>query len=338
MAVKRSDLKDWAKEKLKGVENITLPSFDPNTLELDEEGIRWDVQQSIKHGFFSTLCSSEVALTFAEAKRFVEIVADEAKDKILVSTTLFFPSIQQNIEMAQHAAKVGCHNALLGYPPAFNPNSVEEIYNATKKVCEAADLGIVLYPTHNNNFEKFHPSGYPLDLLGRLVEIDNVIGAKIGSGDPGFVTECFERCADKALVNVTMVDWAPISVRKFGQQWIGASVYEIYQSPERPYLVNYFNLLLQGEYEKAMEVYWQMRPLAALLESHIFSIMQGAYPWATFKYYQWCVGANGGLARMPGKLFTHQMMMAKHAYMMAGIVPREPDEEFYVGRAKFGKK
>ena len=40
---------------MKGLENIIIPSFTPDLSELDEEGIRWDVRQSIKHGFFSTL-------------------------------------------------------------------------------------------------------------------------------------------------------------------------------------------------------------------------------------------------------------------------------------------
>lgn len=52
MSAKRSELKQWAKENMKGVENLTLPSFTRDLSELDEEGIRWDVRKSIEHGFF----------------------------------------------------------------------------------------------------------------------------------------------------------------------------------------------------------------------------------------------------------------------------------------------
>ena len=337
MTVNKAELKKWAREKMRGVENLLLPSFTPDLKELDEEGIRWDVRQSIRHGFFSTCCAAELGLTFEEAKRFVEIVADEAKSKILVSTTLFFNSIDENIEMARHAARVGCYAGLLGYPPTFNPRSAEDIYKVTKEVCDATELAIVLYPTHKNVFEKFHPSGFPLDLLERMADIENVVAAKIGSGDVGFICECFERCGDRILVNANMVDWAPIMVCKYGQQWIGAAVFEVYQSPEQPYLVNYFNLLLNNEFAKAMEIYWKIRPLAGLFESHMMAIIQGAYPWNMFKYYQWCVGGNGGLTREKGRMFTHQMLMAKGAYMAAGIIPREPDEEFYLGRVNYAR-
>ena len=37
----------------------------------------------------------------------------------------------------------------------------------------------------------------------------------------------------------------PIFATKYGQQWMGAGVYETYQSPEQPYLVEAFNLFFQ---------------------------------------------------------------------------------------------
>ena len=124
----RSEMKKWAKQHLRGIENCTFPSFTPDLQELDEEGIRHDIRQAIKHGFVSTLLTLEAGVTFEEAKRFVTIATDEAKDKIGVGVTLIFNSIEQNIAMAQHAAKAGAHTALLGYPFTFYPQTPEEIY------------------------------------------------------------------------------------------------------------------------------------------------------------------------------------------------------------------
>ena len=39
MAPKRSELKQWAKEHMKGLETATIPSFTPDLSELDEEGM-----------------------------------------------------------------------------------------------------------------------------------------------------------------------------------------------------------------------------------------------------------------------------------------------------------
>jgi 4-hydroxy-tetrahydrodipicolinate synthase len=85
-------------------------------LELDEEGIRHDVRQSIAHGFFSMMCATETGLSLAEAKRFVEIAADEAQGEILVTTSLILDSFEQNMELMLHAEEVGLDGVLLGYP------------------------------------------------------------------------------------------------------------------------------------------------------------------------------------------------------------------------------
>ena len=48
-----TDYKAWAKEHIRGFENILMPSFTPDLSGLDEAGVRLDVRRSIEHGFFS---------------------------------------------------------------------------------------------------------------------------------------------------------------------------------------------------------------------------------------------------------------------------------------------
>jgi 4-hydroxy-tetrahydrodipicolinate synthase len=322
------------------MENFIIPSFTPDLSELDEEGIRWDVRQSIKHGFFSTMCAAEVGLSFEEAKRFVEIVADEAKDRILVSTSLIFNSFKQIKEMVRHAHTVGCHSALLYFPPNFFPKSEEEIYQAAKEICDASDIGIVLYTSHKFNFEKFHPAGFSPALLSRMADIDNVIGMKIGSNDFGYIADCFEKCGDRILVNCPLLGMAPFTTQSYGQQWIGAAVFELFQSPESRYLVDYYNFILSREMDKAMDIYRRLTPVMQIFEFQMLpSIMIGAYHWTLFKYYQWLVGGNGGLLRQPVlNIQGFQTIAVKMALHSIGITPREPEEEFYIGRSNYGKK
>lgn len=337
MAIKKSELKEWAKENMVGVENCLFPSFSPDLSELDEEGIRWDVQQSIEHGFFSTLCAAETGLTFEEAKRFVEIVADEAGGKILVSVTLLFDSFEQNREMLRHAEEVGCHAILFGYPANWYPKSGEEIYQITKEMCDSTNLAIVLYPTPHYNFQRLHNSGFPLDALTRMADIENVVAIKVG--EPGLIAACERRFGDKILVSCPVERWLPLMVLGFGQQWIGAGCYEVFQSPEKPYLVDYFRLLREGKLDEAMEIYWMLTPARVIFEQQFMpTAMLGTYNWTQQKYYQWCVGGNGGLTRQPSmKIHQHEMEATKVGFRMIGIDPGEPDEEFYVGRLNYAK-
>jgi len=340
MAAKKSELKVWFKERLKGLENCLVPSFTPDFSDLDEEGIIWDVRQSIRHGFVSTLCTAECGLSFEEAKRFVEIVADEAKGKIFVSVTVMFDTFKQNFEMLRHAQKVGCDSALLGYPPNFYPKSEEEIYSITKEMCDAApNLGIVVYPCMKYNFHRFHPSGFPPGLLSRICDIENTVAMKVGMASPGYPCEAFRLCGNKVLVNVPMEAMTPLLIPAYGQQWMGAIPYEAFQSPEKPYLVDYFNLMLKGEVDKAMEIYWKLEPIRAIFMNTMMSYQAGGtYHWPMWKYYQWCVGGNGGMTRQPVmKMAQHDMEAHKSALRAIGITPREPGEEFFVGRVNYAR-
>jgi 4-hydroxy-tetrahydrodipicolinate synthase len=109
MEFTKSEAKQWAKEHYKGLEDALNPSFSPDLQELDEEGIRYDVQHAIKQGFKAVLCTVEMTrMTFDERKRFVKIALDEAKGKIHVSVAILQDTIEQDIEMLHYLEKIGC--------------------------------------------------------------------------------------------------------------------------------------------------------------------------------------------------------------------------------------
>ena len=79
----KSEAKKWTKKHLKGLEAVIFPSFTPDLQELDEEGIRYDVNHLIANGFTSAMVSPEsCGMTFEELNKLVEIVCDEARGKI----------------------------------------------------------------------------------------------------------------------------------------------------------------------------------------------------------------------------------------------------------------
>lgn len=335
-----SDKKAWGREHLRGIENCLFPSFDPSLEHLDEEGIRLDLRQSIAHGFTSTLVCSETGLSLAEAKRFLEVAVDEAGSDHGVAVTLLRDTHEQNIELAQHAQAVGASTALLGFPFTFYPQAAEEVYVATRDICDAApELGLVLYATHKFNFGRFHPSGWPLDVLERSAQIPNVVGLKIGLLEPGFIEEAFARVGDSLVIQFPWERWWPLAVRNFGLQFAGAGAYELFQSPEKPYLVDYFNLLLDGRYDEAKELYWRLTPVRHVFEKQFMPTqMIGTYHWPQQKYYQYLVGGNGGYTRQPVmKMVQYEMDECRGALRAIGIEPSGSDEEFFVGRSNAAK-
>ncbi len=337
MSIAAAERKAWAGETLVGVQNITFPSFTPDMSELDEEGIRLDVRQAKAHGFFGTLCACETGLSFAEAKQFVSIVADEAGDELVVAVTLLLDSLQRNHALALHAAGAGADLLQVGFPPNYYPDDAQQIYQTLHALSVATDLGIVLYPSPHYNLERFHPSGFPLDVLERMAELDNVVAVE--AGEPGLAADMIQRFGGRLLINNPIERHLPLMVQAAGQQYIGPGCYESLQSPEQRNVVDYFALLRDGKTEAAMDIYWKLTPARGLFEAKMMpTAMLGCYHWPLQKYYQWLVGGNGGYTRQPCmKLHQFEMEPIKFTLMQMGIVPRQPDEEFYLGRANLAR-
>src|SRR5919106_3739422 len=82
--VTESERKQWAREHLRGLGSLVMPSFSPDFTSLDEEGVRYDVRHRIKQGFCSTMVSATGA-TAEQRRRIMEIVREEARGKMLMS-------------------------------------------------------------------------------------------------------------------------------------------------------------------------------------------------------------------------------------------------------------
>jgi 4-hydroxy-tetrahydrodipicolinate synthase len=327
--------KSWAERHLRGIENQTMPSFTPEMDDLDEAGIRWDVRHAVAQGFTSTLCTTEAGLTFPEAKRFVEVAADEAGGDIHVSTTLLFDTLEQNREMLHHADEVGLETVLLGYPLDWRPDSPAEVIEVTRDMVESTTVGVLLYPTSKFAFEGFHPSGFPLDLLDELADVPNVVGVKIGK--PDLMADVYNRVGDRLVISNPYETMAPANVMGFDMQMMGAGPYDVYQTPEQPRLVEYFDLLLDGEYDEAMEVFWQLTPIRETFFQQMEPQFRlGNYHFPAHKYYQWLTGGHGGYTRQPAMaLADHDKRAIRQAMQATGLQLREDDDEFYAGRTNY---
>ncbi|MBI4447117.1 MAG: dihydrodipicolinate synthase family protein [Acidobacteria bacterium] len=338
MAPEGREWKEWAKEQMKGLENLTMLSFTPD-LKIDEEGIRWDVQQAIRHGFFSTSCAAGGSPE--QQKRILEMVVKEAAGKIHVS--IMGGSVEQ-LKMAEEA---GVNHATIMFGPSFRPDSEDEIYRVVRELCDSTKMGIVLYASERFDFARFHPSTVPFDLYDRLVDIPNVMAMKVGFPEPGVVYECFRRYGSRIQVNIGsagMVGMFPLLVQRYQVQWGGTGLWESWQSPEKPYLVEFFDHVLKGRMDQAMKIYWFLAEtnavaLQQLGTKHLIGGRdEGLMHTALGKYVTWTVGGNGGPTPGPGlKLTRQQMETRKRALRAIGITPREPDEEFFVGRVNYAR-
>jgi 4-hydroxy-tetrahydrodipicolinate synthase len=336
MEFTKSEAKQWARENYKGLSGTLSPSFTPDLKELDEEGIRHDVRHNISKGMFSVFCQTEIcALTMEERKRYIEIICEEAKGKALISMFTGIETIEQDIELLRHFEKIGGTHTLLGWPGMFYPKSEEDIYQATKKICDATNLAVDLWPKPKFDFGRFHPSQFNPELIERITDIPNVVSVKAYLSDGlGKWAEIHHRVGDKILFQAAEPSEWPVTVGQYKHQYAGPVDYVIFdESSDNPRILRMFNLFLEGDFLEAMDLYWELYPITIGARDTAFqSGMLG------MKYMQWLTGGNGGMFRQPtAPIFQHQKDAMRAGVKAAGINPPENEEEFYVGRLNYAK-
>ena len=272
MSVDRQNRKEWAREHFRGFENVLLPSFNRDLTALDEDGIRLDVRQSIRHGFFSSLCSLETGLSMEEKKQMLTVACDEAGDKHGIAFSLTEESIEENIQLLEHAEKAGATHALLSYPQSFRPKTQDEVYDFVIQLSKATNLGIYLFVSDKFCFHNLHPSGVPFDAYNKLADEPNIVAMKLGGMDSGMILECLDRFNDRLLVTTVNLGMLPMLHKTHGVQWSGAWTQEALQSPDKPYVVDFFNLIMENCGKIALEIVF-IHIMNIISPLHIFLVL-----------------------------------------------------------------
>jgi len=337
--------KDWARERYKGMENLLMPSFTPDLKGLDEEGIRHDVRQSIAHGFFSIACVAPLT-PLPEYKRLLEIVCEEGNGRILVGAYVGEATEEQNLDLLAHAERVGCSHAVV-VPRFFAPASHDDIYRWYLRHFEQTNLALVLYAQNNALQRHLHPSGFSLETFARLTELPNVVGVKLTQTmNPIRAMEVFERLGQSLQVGPVHLDTVPLLAKSYPVQWSGQWCVESVQSPEKPYAVMFMDAIVKGDWDEALRIYWTLEPAyKAFYQLQTPFLQKGGHPWMHMKYFQWCVGGNGGIIRDINKprdqvpvLTAEGRQLIRSTYSQIGIAcASESDEEFVVGLSNLKK-
>jgi len=344
-----SKQKLWARHNYKGMSTLIFPSFTPDFEAIDEEGVRLDVQNSIAHGFIGAMCFP-VGVTAETHAVFSNTACDEAKD-----TKLFGADIIGGLTLEEDLAQIalneenGCTHLLISPDRSGIGKTEDEIYEIYRTRLEATSLPVWLFAMLAPHYRQFGPSGVPWRVFDRLADLPNVVGIKyshpLEMGTSFFLSELL---ADRLLISPVNFDFMPILTKFYGVQCSGMWSVEAIQSPEKPYAVDMMNLLLEGKYDEAFEIYNILQPaLNAFFDLQAPCIKKLVSPWQHRKYIQWCVGGNGGLMYISDPNYRHEDVPIldqaardniKNWFRKIGIEPTDaPDEEFMVGKAAYAR-
>lgn len=342
MVISKAECKDWARSHFRGFENILMPSFTPDFGALDEEGIRLDVRRSIEHGVFSVF-AVPLALSPQETARFLKVVCDEARGRCAVGIPLIEPTRELGMQLLETAAAAGVTHVLIHPWHELRFDSEEALYRHYREFIDASPLAFVLWATDGRQFQNLHPGNVAVNVCERLTELPNVVAMKLMTTlDLPTVYELCERVHRKTLIGTVHLGLLPFMVKNFGTTWSGAWTIEALQSPEQPLVVEYLDHLLGGRTDAAMKAFWRIKPgYDALFQLMGPMLPKGVHPFTHLKYYQWCMGGNGGLLREPMDpaerefpLRPNERQAIRNAYRSIGITATDADDSAFVtGRA-----
>lgn len=331
----KAEARDWARERLIGAVNCTIPSFTGDLAGLNEAGIRHDVRLAKEHGFMGSLAVSEVSITLPEYLEFLEIMKDEAKQDLVVVHHASWSTLEQNIEAVKGAEAAGAELVLLSYPPNFYPGSEQEIYDYTRAVCDATNLAVILFPMFLWGFSsRIHPSDIPARLIRRMLDdIPNIAVIKAEGGFPSImgIVEAHRLFGEEVVIS------CPIEgeLLPLGQlipiQLSATSDHEFWG----PTIPEAMRLLREEKFDEVTELYWKMHP-ARKAKSAVSQQLNGGnfINRQLWKFQGWLRGYNGGPLRLPTqRIHDPQMNQLRQGLIASGFEPSMDDfGDFFIGR------
>ncbi|SCW94405.1 4-hydroxy-tetrahydrodipicolinate synthase [Sphingobium faniae] len=327
-----NDARDWAREKLIGVSNVTLPTMTSDFKRLNERAIRHDVELAIEQGFTGSLACSEVANSLEDYRQLCELMVDQARGRLMTVHHAVFNTLEDNIEALRIAEEAGAELVLLGYPPYFYPQSLEEVCTYTKAFCDATKLAVMLFPIPTWGFQRLDPADMPIALIRRLIdECPNIVAIKAEGGMPYIMSsvEVHQAFHKEVVISFPVeYDMVPLA-QLIPVPYCGTN----YSSYFGPWLPRVHALLQAGRYAEATAEWYKADPARKAAQAAPMSA-SGLINRMLWKYQGWLQGYNGGPLRHPtARIYAKDMTALRRGLELSGLEPTpDADASFFIGR------
>ncbi|MDJ0926724.1 MAG: dihydrodipicolinate synthase family protein [Gammaproteobacteria bacterium] len=296
----KHEAKAWARSNLPGIGGGVIQPLNPD-YSVDYEGITPWIEKQIEMGVDSIICDGAcgewLTFTVEERKRIHETAVSVVRGRVPLIANTSHPSVVDALELVQHAQEIGV-DAVMHVTPYSNSSSQDGVYRYYKYIADRVDIGICLYNTA--------PAGYLLSpqFINELAEgIPNICGIKQGIGSLDQTLRTYHLAGDKIVVGDPMEDYWPDQLRYMPDTAFQFCNFApaLFQTPDKPRLVEYTKLLKAGQQQDGMAMYLELAPLRVLFrETQIASLMErGVFPLTALKYWAERLGLPGGPVRPP---------------------------------------
>jgi len=290
------------------VQVVMVTPFKYGSEEVDYDALRQLTEFLVEHRYYGPLVLTPTgstgefyALNDEEWKKAVKTVVDIASGKVPVVVGASYAGTKVAIERVKYAEDIGADGAMIVLPYYHIP--VEEgLYEHYKKICESANIGIVVY--NNPHVSKIYMRPH---ILKKLVETtNNVVAVKENTPNIAMLNAQIKAVGDKIAV-----------LNGIGEWWFGATVF----LGVRGFVSGYANFMpkpvldllkagLNGDYPKLKELmdkFWILDQFVAKMNlkyGPTTSILPEPYVqsymiYGVIKAAMDILGLNGGSVRLP---------------------------------------
>lgn len=193
------------------------------------------------HGIFVFGTNGEGYILSEEEKvEIMKVAVAEARGRVPVYASTGLIGTKDTIRLSKQAKEVGV-DVLSLITPSFAAASQEELYTHFKTIAEQVDMSIVLYNIPARTGNALAPA-----TVGRLSQINNIIGVKDSSGNFDNILQYIEQTRDQADFavlsgNDSLILWTLLAGGQGGiagcsniYPYVMAQIYEQYQDGNIP--------------------------------------------------------------------------------------------------------
>ena len=222
---------------------------------IDETSLRnlvnWHIDEGT-HGIIPVGTTGESpTLDHNEHREVVEIVIDQVNNRVPVIAGAGSNSTSEAISLLMHAESVGADAALI-VTPYYNKPTQEGLYEHFKAI-DKASMGI---PIMIYNIPPRSIVDMSVEVMGKLSNLENIIGVKDATSDLSRVEKQKNQCKD-GFLQFSGEDITAFEFMKNG----GNGCISVTANVLPKLCSDFQNLCLEGNYDEALKIHKKLEPM-----------------------------------------------------------------------------
>lgn len=193
-------------------------------------------------------------LSHAEHQRVVEVAVAAARGRVHVLAGTGSNNTVEAIQLTQHAKDAGADGALL-ISPYYNRPTQDGIVAHYAEIARRTSFPLVVYNIPGRTGSNILPS-----TIGRLAEVDQIVGVKESCGDMNQISHVIASVPDSFAV-LAGDDWATLPMLVLGGKGVISTIGNV--APGE--VVDLVRAFRAGDIERARSVHYRLQPLVDAL-------------------------------------------------------------------------